>query len=302
MKLFLLSFISYTSLFTSGCSTSEVGQASRLQVEVFEGEFPTVNSFVFSNGKTLIVMDVQRTSEAAKALVEVVKSKQLPLTHVFITHGHTDHFMGLDVFDNAFPNAKIVVHTEEIKQDIKNYAAWMSNGGWLDQEPALKPKSAENPDGFDYDSNIHVLSDNTLNLEGGGTLELTSDYKPNEGEHMTTVYSKDLNGLFLSDFGYNKVHLWMGTGVTKQHIVNWRDELEGLKFRYAELKPAIYPGHGVVTDMGLFDTMITYIDDFNRVISEAKSKKEATNKMIELYPDYRQADFLLKWSVDNHVN
>lgn len=275
--------------------------AGGLQVEVFEGEFPTVNSFIFSDGRTLVVMDVQRTSEAAKALAEIVKAKDLPLTQIFITHGHTDHFMGLDVFHKTFPDAEIVVHTKEIKQDIKNYATWMNDGGWLDDEPALKPKSNANPNGFDYDANIRVLPGNTLTLEGGGNLELTSDYKPNEGEHITTVYSKDLNALFLSDLGYNKVHLWMGAGVTKQHIANWREELAGLEKQYAKIKPAIYPGHGIVTDMTLFGSMIRYIDDFNRVISKAKSKEEAKNKMIGLYPDYEQAEFLLLWSVDNHM-
>ncbi len=53
--------------------------------------------------------------------------------------------------------------------------------------------------------------------------------------------------------------------------------------------------------MRLFDTMIRYIDDFTRVTSEAKSRKEAMAEMIALYPEYKQADFFLKYSIDNHV-
>ena len=39
----------------------------------------------------------------------------------------------------------------------------------------------------------------------------------------------DLNGFFTSDLGYNKVHLWMGQGVTDQHIKNWAAATNGIQ-------------------------------------------------------------------------
>jgi glyoxylase-like metal-dependent hydrolase (beta-lactamase superfamily II) len=293
------------SLFVLGCSTAQNAKADNLQVEVFAGGFATVNSFVFSNGKSLAVMDVQRKTYEAEKLVALIKAKNLPLTHILITHGHTDHFTGMPLFIREFPEAKIVVANEEIKRDIKAYAVYMNSGGETGAEPALepplRPKSVENPGGFDYENNIHVLPDNTLTLDGGGTLELTTDYKPAEADHITTVYSKDLNALFLSDLGYNKVHLWLGDDISRQDIANWRDELGTIKSRYADLNPKVYPGHGDVSDMTLFDTTIQYIDDYTRITLTAKSREEAMEKMIALYPDYKQADFFLKYSVENHV-
>jgi glyoxylase-like metal-dependent hydrolase (beta-lactamase superfamily II) len=274
-------------------------------VEVFKGEFATVNSFIFSNGRSLVVMDVQRKTYEAKKLADVVKSKGLPLTHILISHGHTDHFTGMDWFHKQFPDAKIVVATRDIKRDIKNYAIYMDSGGETGAEPALepalRPKSPENPDGFDYENTIQVLPSRTLILDGGGTLELDTDYLPAEAPHMTTVYSKDLNALFLSDFGYNKVHLWMGDDISSLRIANWRTNLVRIKARYAIRNPAVYPGHGDPADMRLFDTLIRYIDDFNRVTSQAKYREDAMSRMIALYPDYQQADFFLKYSIENHV-
>jgi glyoxylase-like metal-dependent hydrolase (beta-lactamase superfamily II) len=293
------------SLCVFGCNISSNDEARILEVEVFKGGFATVNSFVFSNGKSLIVMDVQRKTYEAEKLVDVIKAKNLPLTHVLVTHGHTDHFTGMPLFRKEFPEAIIVVANEDIKRDIKAYAMYMNTGGETDAEPALerplRPKSADNPDGFDYENSIQVLSDNTLTLQGGGTLELTTDYKPAEADHIATVYSKDLNALFLSDLGYSKVHQWMGDDISRQDIANWREELGRIKSRYAVLNPKVYPGHGDVTDMTLFDTMIQYIDDYTRITLEAKSREEAMEKMIALYPDYGEADFFLKYSVENHV-
>jgi glyoxylase-like metal-dependent hydrolase (beta-lactamase superfamily II) len=281
------------------------GGAQAVQVEVFKGGFATVNSFIFSNGKSLIVMDVQRKTYEAQKLASIIKAKNLPLTHILISHGHTDHFTGMDWFHKEFPETQIVVANELIKRDIKSYAIYMSQGGQTGAEPALEPgllpKSAENPKGFDYEHWIHVLPGNTLTMIGGGTLELTTDYKPAEAGHTTTVYSKDLNALFLADFGYNKAHLWMGDDIDNERIATWRAELVRIKSLYASRNPTVYPGHGDPTDMTLFDNMIRYIDDFMRITSAAKSRNEAMQKMQALYPDYKQADFFLKYSVENHV-
>lgn len=299
-----LKFLAGLSLLALACGVARPA-AGDLRVEVYKGGFATVNSFIFSNGKSLIVMDVQRKTYEAKKLAEIVKAKGLPLTHILISHGHTDHFTGMDWFHKEFPEAQIVVATEAIRRDVKDYAIYMASGGETGAEPALepalRPRSRENSGGFDYENTIRVLPTSTLTLDGGGTLELTTDYPPAEAPHMTTVYVKDLNALFLADFGYNKVHPWMGDDIDSERIATWRAELVRIKSRYSALNPKVYPGHGDPTDMTLFDTMIRYIDDFTRITSTAKSRDQALGEMKALYPDYREADFFLKYSVENHV-
>jgi len=279
--------------------------AAQLHVEVYKGEFASVNSFIFSNGQSLVVMDVQRKSSEARKLADLVKSKNLPLTHIIISHGHTDHFTGMALFHEEFPRAKIVVASEDIRRDIKEYAMYMDRGGATGAEPALdpalKPRSLENPTGFDYEYAIQVLPRSRLTLEGGGTLELTSNYPPTEAKHMTTVYSKELNALFVSDLGYNHVHAWMGDDITRQRIATWREQLVNLRARYLPSNPKVFPGHGDPTDMSLFDRMIRYIDDFLRVTSQARSREGAMHELESLYPDYREAEFFLKYSIENHV-
>jgi glyoxylase-like metal-dependent hydrolase (beta-lactamase superfamily II) len=279
--------------------------AAPLQVDIYEGAFASVNSFIFSNGHSLVVLDTQRKTAEARKLANIIKSKHLPLTTILISHGHTDHFTGMAWLHHEFPAARIVVANEAIKRDIKAYAIYMDSGGQTGSEPALapalKPKSATNPTGFDYEHEIEVLRSPFLTLDGGGTLELATDYPPTEAPHMTTVYSKDLNALFLADFGYNKVHLWMGDDITLERVAAWRAELLKIKARYAKRNPTVYPGHGDPTDMSLFDSMVRYIDDYTRVVAHAESREAAMREMQRLYPDYAQADFFLKYSVANHI-
>jgi len=284
--------------------TADIGR-HKLTVTVFKGDFATVNSFIFSNGRSLVVMDVQRKAAEARKLVAVIKAMKLPLTHILISHGHTDHFTGMAVFREAFPDARIVVANEDIKADIKRYAIYMDTGGETGAEPpldpALKPKSAENPGGFDYERNIEVLPSPRLDMVGGGALELDTDHMRAEAPYITTIYSPDLNALFLSDLGYNGVHLWMGDDISREDLLNWRAELVKIKARYAKLNPIVYPGHGDPGDMRIIDPSIRYIDDFLRVTAEAKTPEEAMAKMVALYPTYKQADFFLKYSALEHV-
>lgn len=275
--------------------------SNKVTVDIFEGKTATVNSYIFSNSQSLVVMDVQRSTAEAKKLAQVIKSKKLPLSHILISHGHPDHYIGMNLLLKEFPSAIIVVANQEIKKDIIGFSTWMESVGWLDAEPLLKPKSKKNPNGFDYLNNINVLTKNRLTMNGGGELKLHTNYSPAEAEHVTTVFVDDLNALFTSDLGYNKVHLWMGQGVTQKHVANWREQLNTIKSYYSRLNPKIYPGHGKPADIKLFTAMVKYIDDFNHITSTAKSKSEAMNKMKELYPEYQEADFLLKYSIDNHI-
>ncbi|MEI6457321.1 MAG: MBL fold metallo-hydrolase [Pseudomonadota bacterium] len=276
-----------------------------VSVEVFKGRFASVNAYIVSNGSSLVIIDTLRKSEEAKELVARIASYNLPVTHVLVTHGHTDHFTGLPVMMAAFPAARVVVASEEIRKDIKSYAIYMDSFGATAAEPvlepALRPKSEANPAGFDYENNIHVLEGSSLPMVGGGVLQLTINYKPAEADHATTVYIPEANALFLGDFGYNRVHFWMGDDISRRDVLNWREELLNIKARYSLLKPVIFPGHGDPTDSSVFDVGVQYIDDFLRVTDSVRSREEAIREMKALYPGYGESNFFLKYSVENFV-
>jgi glyoxylase-like metal-dependent hydrolase (beta-lactamase superfamily II) len=113
--------------------------AADLRVEVFAGDFASVNSFIFSNGKSLLVLDAQRTPGEARKLAERIHAQHLPLDYLLISHGHTDHFTGLALLRQEFPGPRIVVANEAIRRDIKSYAIYMDKGGQTGGEPALEP-------------------------------------------------------------------------------------------------------------------------------------------------------------------
>ena len=123
IKIYLVLILS-SALLIAGNSTKTEKQYE-IQVDIFKGKTATVNSYIISNGKSVVVIDVQRATAEAKKLATVIKSKNLPLTHILITHGHPDHYIGIDWLHKEFPEAKIVVASKNIKQDIINFSEWM---------------------------------------------------------------------------------------------------------------------------------------------------------------------------------
>lgn len=282
-----------------GSSNPSTPAAAKLTVDVHAAVESDVNAYVITDGQGAIVIDATKTSDDGRQVAALVKARtQGPVT-VLVTHGHPDHFLGLGALRQALPDARFVVARQEIEDDIIGMATWMEGQGWLDGEPAMKPKSEAHPGGFDYAGQLDVLDGPTLALPGGAVLELRSDYVATEAAHMTTIYSKDLNALFTSDLAYHDVHLWLGVGVTRDSAVAWQDTLGELERTWREAQPTVYPGHGAPTDVGVFAEDRTYIGDLLEVAAQADTDIAAAEAMIAKYPDHANRSFLLVMSVAN---
>jgi glyoxylase-like metal-dependent hydrolase (beta-lactamase superfamily II) len=273
--------------------------AKNIQLDVYHGKEASVNAYLFWDDQSMIVVDCLRNSEEAGHLANRIKSHKKPVTHILITHGHPDHFLGMNVLKQQFPGARIVVTKPEIKNDIMSFAAWMETVGWLEAEPAMKLKTATNEKGFDYDANIEVLNAGTLALAEGAVLELNSNYAPSECEHLTTIYSKDLNAFFPNDFCYHGVHPWLA--VDQKNIDYWKTQLKEFKKQWEVQRPKIYPGHGQPGNVSMFDEVLNYIENFEATVKASKTRTEAMDTMKKLYPNYQQADFLLFHSVNAFI-
>jgi glyoxylase-like metal-dependent hydrolase (beta-lactamase superfamily II) len=266
----------------------------------FAGRAASVNSWIVANATHVLAIDALRSESEAADLAEAIRATGKTFWGVLVTHGHADHYIGLRTLKERFPEARLVVSSQAVKDDIIGFSMWMESVGWLDQIPRMKPKSAATPGGFDYAGAIEVLDGPVLELPGGGLLEIRSDYPAIEAAHMTTVYLPEANVLFTSDIVYNGVHAWAGPGVARENIENWRGVIAELKARYAHSGLTLYPGHGAPGGVELFDIIRSYLDDFLAAADAAKSNAAMTGRLISLYPAHEQADFLLAYSVQFH--
>jgi len=273
---------------------------SQLKVDRFAGREANVNAYIIHNATHAVVVDSLRNREEAAELADAVRASGRSLQAIFVTHGHPDHYIGSRTLKEAFPGARILVASEAIKTDTINFSTWMESVGWLDQQPQMKPKSTATPDGFDYARQIEVLVGDRLTLQGGGDLEVRSDYPATESGHIATIFVPDQRTLLTSDLTYHGVHAWAGQGVLREHIANWVRVLGDLKAKYADPDVVVLPGHGAPSDPTLFDHMRLYLDDFISAVDGERTDADVLALMKRLYPSFEQEGFLLAHSVAFH--
>src|SRR5260370_16343379 len=65
-----------------------------------------VTSTLISGARDAVLVDALTTVPEATALADWITLHQRRLTTIYITHGHSDHFLGLPVLLDRFPDAR----------------------------------------------------------------------------------------------------------------------------------------------------------------------------------------------------
>ena len=87
-------------------------------------EFPTPQNKGFMNNpaftvtdKSVVVFDPASSLQSGEGLLKKIKAiTDKPVTHVFISHVHGDHWLGNQAIKAAFPNVKLYAHPQMIEE------------------------------------------------------------------------------------------------------------------------------------------------------------------------------------------
>src|SRR6202158_2152411 len=61
------------------------------------------NSVIIEGTHEVMLVDAQLTKTNAERVLQEIKETKKPLSIIYITHEHADHFLGLEVFKEAYP-------------------------------------------------------------------------------------------------------------------------------------------------------------------------------------------------------
>jgi glyoxylase-like metal-dependent hydrolase (beta-lactamase superfamily II) len=97
-----LFLISFPSAFASG--------QYRFSIKVFtspDDQFWT-NSVIIQGTNEVMLVDAQLTKTSAEKVLQQIEETKKPLSTIYVTHAHADHFLGLEVFKEAYPGVRII--------------------------------------------------------------------------------------------------------------------------------------------------------------------------------------------------
>jgi glyoxylase-like metal-dependent hydrolase (beta-lactamase superfamily II) len=105
------------------CRTVCASSEHRIAVKVFtspDDQF-SVNSVIIEGDHEVMLVDAQLTKTCSEKVLQEIKKTRKPLSIIYITHEHADHFLGLDVFKEAYPGVTIIATTQVVNRINKVY-------------------------------------------------------------------------------------------------------------------------------------------------------------------------------------
>jgi len=249
------------------------GTPDGVSVKVFtsqEDQFWT-NSVIVEGAHEVLLVDAQLSKTNAERVLLELKGTHKPLSTIYITHEHADHFLGLEVFRQAYPRVRIIASSAVVARIHKVYQEKIDKWKELLGSGAathVVPVEAFDGDTIPFDgSRIQVLK----HIQGD-TNENTMLWVP--GERI----------LIGGDVVFNNMHVYTAE-TDSQARRKWLASLNAIR----ELKPlVVIPGHsnaGAPLDATTaVDFTQAYLLAFEEELSRAKDPESLVRAMKERYP------------------
>src|SRR5713226_3246293 len=91
-------------LFLISCPSAYAGGQHGFSIKVFtspDDQF-WANSVIIQGTHEVMLVDAQLTKTSAEKVLQQIEETKKPLSTIYVTHAHADHFLGLEVFKEAY--------------------------------------------------------------------------------------------------------------------------------------------------------------------------------------------------------
>src|SRR5258706_15005152 len=214
----------------SSPSAFAVGQHG-FSIKVFtstDDQFWT-NSVIIEGTHEVMLVDAQLTKTNAERVLQEIKETKKPLSIIYITHEHADHFLGLEVFKEAYPRVRIIANSAVVDRINKVY-----------QDKIDKWQKILGSGATSHVVAIDKLDDSFIKFENS-KIEVLNNIQGDTGEN-TMLWIPGQRILIAGDVVFNNMHVYTAETDTKARG-KWLNSLQKIR----ELRPSVVvPGHSKV--------------------------------------------------------
>jgi glyoxylase-like metal-dependent hydrolase (beta-lactamase superfamily II) len=266
-------------LFLISCPSAFAGGQHGFSIKVFtssDDHFWT-NSVIIEGVHEVMLVDAQLTKTSAERVLQEIKETNKPLSVIYITHEHADHFLGLEVFREAYPRVRIIATSAVVDRINKVYQAKIDKWKKILGSGATSHVVA-----------IGRLDGNFIKFESSQIEVLKSIQGDTDENTMLWVAGQRI--LIAGDVVVNNMHAYTAETDSKARG-KWLNSLNTIR----ELKPSVViPGHskvGAPLDASTaVDFTERYLLAFEEELKNARDPDSLINTMKERFPS---ADFVL---------
>jgi glyoxylase-like metal-dependent hydrolase (beta-lactamase superfamily II) len=268
-----------TLLFLISWPSAFAGAQHGFSIKVFtspDDQF-WANSVIIEGTHEVMLVDAQLTKTSAEKVLQEIREIKKPLSIIYITHEHADHFLGLEVFKEAYPGVRIIANSAVTDRINKVY-----------QEKVDKWKKILGPGATSSVVAIEKFDGNFIEFENS-QIELLKDVQGDTDEN-TMLWIPGQRMLISGDVLFNGMHVYTAETDSKARG-KWLNSVSKIR----GLKPSVViPGHskvGAPLDASTaVDFTESYLLIFDEELKKAKDPDSFINTMKERFPS---ADLLL---------
>jgi glyoxylase-like metal-dependent hydrolase (beta-lactamase superfamily II) len=235
------------------------------------------NSVIIEGTQEVMLVDAQLTKTNAERVLQELKETKKPLSVIYITHEHADHFLGLEVFKEAYPRVRIIANSAVVDRINRVYQEKIDKWQKISGSAATSRVVA-----------IEKFDGNFIEFENS-KMEVLKDLQGDTDEN-TMLWIPEQRILIAGDVLFNNMHVYTAE-TDRQARGKWLNALNKIR----ELKPSVViPGHskvGAPLDASTaVDFTENYLSAFDEELKEAKDPDSLINAMKQRFPS---ADLLL---------
>lgn len=236
-----------------------------------------VNSTIIEGAREVMLVDGQLTKTSAEKVLQQIKDTRKPLSLIYLTHEHADHFLGLEVFRDAYPDARIIANSAVVDRINKVYPEKIEKWKKILGSGATSHAVAVTK----YDADFIEFENSRIEI----LKKLQGDTDEN-----TMLWFPEQKTLIAGDAVFNDMHVY--TAETDGNArKNWSNTLKKIR----ELKPSIViPGHSKVGAPLDATTALDFTERYLLVFEEElKNAKDPESLVKAMKDDFPSADLIL---------
>jgi glyoxylase-like metal-dependent hydrolase (beta-lactamase superfamily II) len=222
------------------------------------------NSVIVEGAHEVMLVDAQLTRTNAQRVLQEIKETHKPLSLIYITHEHADHFLGLEVFKEAYPSARIIAASAVLPRIHKVY-----------QEKIDKWKQLLPSDAATHVVPIDPFDGGTITFDGSH-IEVLQHLQGDTDEN-TMLWIPGQRILIAGDVVFNDMHVYTAETDTQAR----RKWLNSLKTIRALHPSVVIPGHSKAGALLDASTAVGFTEKYLLVFEEELAKAKDPNGLVE---------------------
>jgi glyoxylase-like metal-dependent hydrolase (beta-lactamase superfamily II) len=239
-----------------------------------EATWPATSVSLITGERDAVLIDAALTPEDAGRIADWIRASGKNLTTIYITHGHADHFFGLNTILDALPDARAVT-AAAVVPEARAQLGRDEMQFWSALFPGQIPEHPMVPDALDGD---------VIDLEGHELRIITVGQS--DAAASTIVHIPSLDAVISGDVAYNGLHQWLAL-TDHEKRMRWIASVEEIEALDPRIVVAGHKRPDARDDdpATILGSTKRYIRDFDQSLSESHSAQELVDKMMVLHGD-----------------